>query len=160
MDECGGERPGEQTSTSAAGGDRRCHDDADREHEPERCVDRDEPPRVQEEVAAREPERLAASSSLHPRRDDAGDEVALEDEEDDQDRQDRDDAPGRELGPLGLVGQRELRQPELNRVVGRVALAEEDQRPEEVVPRALELQDRDRGERRAARAGASRARTS
>ena len=56
--------------------------------------------------------------------------------------------PAVSLGPVRPVVEMQLRQPELERVVTRVALAEEDQRPEEVVPCALELEDGERGHRR------------
>ena len=65
-----------------------------------------------------------------------------------RDRQDRERARGHQLGPERLVLEAELGEAELDRVDVGIAEAEDDQRPEEVVPHALEGEDRDRRQRR------------
>ena len=80
-------------------------DEDERERQREQRVEQHEPPGVVPEVVHRGGERVAHArlrrlhrtaaaehSSLHPRRDDTGDEESLEDDVDDRDRERREDA--------------------------------------------------------------------
>ena len=115
------------------------------EHRSERRVDWDEPPRVPIQVGDRESESTTRAHPFTPAETTPDTKKRWKARKMIRIGRIAMMAPAEISGHSDAVVEVQLREPELKRVVVGIALSEQDQGPEEVVPDALELED---GERR------------